>query len=163
MPSSFGYRARTRDLFSKGFREKGMPNLSTYLKTYRLGDIVDIKANAAIQKGMPHKFYHGKTGTVFNVTPRAIGVIVNKRVNTRIIPKRIHVRVEHVSHSKCRLDFLNRVKENEAKRAAARKSGKPLTAGALRRLPRQPARGFLVSAKKTEVLTIRPLPHVNMV
>merc|ERR1712000_600586 len=98
-----------------------------------------------------------------NVTPRAIGVIVNKRVNTRIIPKRIHVRVEHVSHSKCRLDFLNRVKENEAKRAAARKSGKPLTAGALRRLPRQPARGFLVSAKKTEVLTIRPLPHVNMV
>ena len=33
--------------------------MSTYLITYRVGDIVDIKANAAQQKGMPHKFYHG--------------------------------------------------------------------------------------------------------
>jgi hypothetical protein len=32
-----------------------MPGLSTYLKTYRLGDIVDIKANSTIQKGMPFK------------------------------------------------------------------------------------------------------------
>jgi len=33
--------------------------LTTYLKTYKVGDIVDIKADAAIHKGMPHKFYHG--------------------------------------------------------------------------------------------------------
>ena len=33
--------------------------MSTYLINYRIGDIVDIKANAAQQKGMPHKFYHG--------------------------------------------------------------------------------------------------------
>ena len=33
--------------------------LSTYLINYRVGDIVDIKANAAQQKGMPHKYYHG--------------------------------------------------------------------------------------------------------
>ena len=39
-----------------------------------------IKGNGAIQKGMPHKFYHGKTGRVFNVTPHAVGVIVNKQV-----------------------------------------------------------------------------------
>lgn len=29
---------------------------------------------------MPFKFYHGKTGRVFNVTKRAVGVIVNKQV-----------------------------------------------------------------------------------
>jgi large subunit ribosomal protein L21e len=29
---------------------------------------------------MPHKFYHGKTGRVFNVTPHAVGVVVNKQV-----------------------------------------------------------------------------------
>lgn len=39
--------------------EKGMIKLSTYLILYRVGDIVDIKANAAQQKGMPHKYYHG--------------------------------------------------------------------------------------------------------
>lgn len=27
--------------------------------TFRVGDIVDIKANAAQQRGMPHKYYHG--------------------------------------------------------------------------------------------------------
>ena len=99
-----------------------MPNLTTYLKTYRLGDIVDVKANAAVQLGMPHKYYHGKTGRVFNVTPRAVGIIMNKRVNTRIVAKRIHVRVEHVSHSKCRQDFINRVKKNETLKREARKN-----------------------------------------
>jgi large subunit ribosomal protein L21e len=33
--------------------------MSTYLIIFRVGDIVDIKANAAQQKGMPHKYYQG--------------------------------------------------------------------------------------------------------
>ena len=37
---------------------------------------MDIKGNGAVQKGLPHKFYHGKTGVVWNVTPRAIGIQV---------------------------------------------------------------------------------------
>ena len=37
---------------------------------------------------MPYKVYHGKTGRVYNVTQHALGVIVNKRVRGRIIPKR---------------------------------------------------------------------------
>ncbi|KAG0018244.1 hypothetical protein BGZ80_007396, partial [Entomortierella chlamydospora] len=60
MPHSYGIRARTRHMFARNFREHGMPiKLTTYLKTYKVGDIVDIKANGAIHKGMPHKFYHG--------------------------------------------------------------------------------------------------------
>ena len=39
-----------------------MIKLSTYLIPYRVGDIVDIKANAAQQRGMPHKYYHGCVG-----------------------------------------------------------------------------------------------------
>jgi Ribosomal protein L21e len=39
--------------------EHGPVKISTFLIPYRIGDIVDIKANAAQQKGMPHKFYHG--------------------------------------------------------------------------------------------------------
>ena len=38
------------------------------------------QGDGAIQKGMPFKFYHGKTGRVFNVTRHAVGVVVNKRV-----------------------------------------------------------------------------------
>jgi large subunit ribosomal protein L21e len=33
---------------------------------------------------MPHRFYHGKTGRVFNVTRHAVGIIVNKRVRYMI-------------------------------------------------------------------------------
>lgn len=34
------------------FKEKGAIRLSTYLTLYRVGDIVDIKANGAVQKGL---------------------------------------------------------------------------------------------------------------
>ena len=119
------YRARTRDLFARDFRKSGTINLSTYQRTYKVGQVVDIKGNGAVQKGMPHKFYHGKTGVVWNVTKRAIGVEVNKLVGNRIMSKRIHVRVEHVNHSKCRQEFLDRAKKNDETRAAAKKAGLP--------------------------------------
>merc|ERR1712166_779583 len=103
MPHCFGQRARTRDLFSKPFRKHGITPLSKLLVCYYKGEYVDVIADGAIQKGMPHKFYHGKTGQVFDVTKHAVGVIVNKRVGGRIVPKRIHVRIEHVkSHSPVR-------------------------------------------------------------
>lgn len=41
---------------------------------------IPVQGNGAFQKGMPYKFYHGKTGRVFNVTKSAVGVIVNKQV-----------------------------------------------------------------------------------
>jgi ribosomal protein L21E len=45
--------------------EHGHVKISTFLIPYRVGDIVDIKANAAQQKGMPHKFYHGSVLVTF--------------------------------------------------------------------------------------------------
>ena len=80
MPAGHGLRSRTRDSFSRPFRKKGTIALTTYLRTYHIGDYVDIKVNGAVHKGMPHKFYHGRTGRVWNVTKRAIGVEVNKQV-----------------------------------------------------------------------------------
>jgi large subunit ribosomal protein L21e len=58
--------------------------------------------NSAQQKGLPYKFYHGKTGVVFNITKSAVGVLMQKIVGNRYIEKRLHVRVEHVRHSRCR-------------------------------------------------------------
>ena len=39
-------------MFKRGFKQNGPIRLSTYLRAYHVGDIVDIKANAAEQKGM---------------------------------------------------------------------------------------------------------------
>jgi large subunit ribosomal protein L21e len=76
---------------------------------------------------MPYKFYHGRTGKVFNVNPRAIGVIMNKLVGNRIIAKRIHVRVEHLRPSQCRSAFVARIQTNDAKKAEANKAGKHIS------------------------------------
>ena len=43
MVNPTGYRRGTRDMFSRGYKKKGVEHLSTYLKTYKIGDIVDIK------------------------------------------------------------------------------------------------------------------------
>jgi len=113
MPHSFGYRAKTRDLFSRPFRQHGQEHLSTYMTIYKKGMYVDIVGNGAIHKGMPHKYYFGKTGRVFDIAPNSIGVIVNKQVRTRIVPKRIHVRVEHLRISTCNDNFKKHVKQVE--------------------------------------------------
>ncbi|XP_066999755.1 large ribosomal subunit protein eL21 [Anabrus simplex] len=155
MTNSKGYRRGTRDLFSRKFRRHGTIPLSTYMKVYKVGDIVDIKGNGAVQKGMPYKFYHGKTGRVYNVTPHALGVIVNKRLRGKIIPKRINVRIEHVTHSKCRQDFLTRVKENERLRKEAKENKKIVS---LKRQPAQP-RGCHIVSGKQEPIMLAPIAY----
>ncbi|XP_025199857.1 60S ribosomal protein L21 [Melanaphis sacchari] len=154
MTNSKGYRHGTRDLFSRRFRRHGVIPLSTYMKVYKVGDRVDIKGNGAVQKGMPYKVYHGKTGRVFNVSKHALGVIVNKRVRNRIIAKRINIRIEHVNPSKCRDDFLKRVKENENKVAEAKKKGIRVC---LKRKPQGPRPGHIV--RGTDPISLAPLPY----
>ncbi|KAJ3484566.1 hypothetical protein NLI96_g5559 [Meripilus lineatus] len=178
MPHSFGYRARTRDMFKRGFKEKGPIKISTYLIPYRVGDIVDIKANAAQQKGMPHKYYHGRTGIVYNVTPNAVGIIINKVVGNRYIEKRVNIRVEHIRHSKCRQEFLDRVKRNHDAHAEAKaKGGESLSMSLcksppcdlllrslpervqLKRIPAQPRASRTVSTKDNAPQTMVPVPY----
>jgi len=154
MTNSKGYRRGTRNLFSRGFRKHGVIPLSTYMKVYRVNDIVSIKGNGAVQKGMPHKSYHGKTGRVYNVTKRALGVIVNQRVRGKILPKRINIRIEHVNHSKCREDFLKRVQENEKLRKEAKEKNIWVP---LKRQPEQPKPAHMVKGKQPIILA--PIPY----
>ncbi|KIJ53745.1 hypothetical protein M422DRAFT_25544 [Sphaerobolus stellatus SS14] len=156
MPHSFGYRARTRDMFKRGFKEHGPIKLSTFLIPYKIGDIVDIKANSAEQRGMPHKFYHGRTGIVTNVTPHAVTILVNKVVGNRYIAKRVNIRIEHVRHSKCREEFLARVKSNSAKSFEAKKKGERIN---LKRIPQLPREAHTVSTQENAPLTIVPVAY----
>ena len=132
-----------------------MPGLSTYLVNYRLGDIVDIKCNPAIQKGMPFKHYHGKTGRVWNVTKRAVGVVMNKQVGNRIIAKRIHVRVEHVSKSASRQSFLERSAKNDKIKSEAAKRGEKIVT---KRQPKGPVPAHFVKTKGVEQDYLQPIP-----
>ena len=151
MVNTHGKRRGTRYMFSREYKKKGVIPIGTYMIPYKKGDLVDVKGNGAVQKGLPHKAYHGRTGRVFNVSRRGLGVIVNKRVKGRIIAKRINVRVEHVKPSKSRLDFLRRVKENELKRKEAKANN---TRAVLKRQPAPPKEAFEVPYKKNEIITL---------
>ena len=154
MPHCFGLRARTRDLFCKGFRKHGVTPLSKYLTVYKKGDFVDIIADGAIQRGMPHKFYHGKTGKVFNVTKHALGVVVNKRVGNRIIPKRIHVRVEHARQSLSREGFKDRVRKNDQAKRDAKAAGSRVD---VKRVNVQPRAASVVTVADTSIEYMNPI------
>eukprot|EP01088_Endostelium_zonatum_P002146 TRINITY_DN125_c0_g1_i1.p1 TRINITY_DN125_c0_g1~~TRINITY_DN125_c0_g1_i1.p1 ORF type:complete len:162 (-),score=34.66 TRINITY_DN125_c0_g1_i1:20-505(-) len=161
MPHSHGYRKGTRHLFARPFRRHGRPSTHKYLTNYKLGDYVDIVGNGSVHKGMPFKFYHGRTGRVWNVTKSSIGVEVNKQVRNRIIPKRLHVRVEHVQPSRCREDFLKRVRRNDAERKAARVRGtKPL---GMKRFPTAPKPGRFVKVPISSAQTFTPLKYEDLI
>ncbi|CAB1349851.1 unnamed protein product [Coregonus sp. 'balchen'] len=159
MTNTRGKRRGTRYMFSRAFRKHGPIPLSTYMRIYRKGDIVDIKGTGTIQKGMPHKCYHGKTGRVYNVTQHAVGIIVNKQVKGKILAKRINVRIEHVKHSKSRDSFLQRVKENEKRKVEAKQKG---TWVELKRQPTAPRDARFVSTKGNQPQLLEPIPYEFM-
>uniref|UniRef100_A0A914HFQ3 Large ribosomal subunit protein eL21 n=2 Tax=Globodera TaxID=31242 RepID=A0A914HFQ3_GLORO len=150
-----GYRRGTRYMFARPFRKHGVEPLSTFYRVYKRGDIVTVKGNGAFQKGMPFKAYHGKTGRVFNVTKHALGIVVNKRIRNRIIPKRINVRVEHVKPSGSRLEFLQRCKANDKQKKEHKEGTAPFVA--LKRKPKEPRGAHLVKVKSTNIELLAPV------
>ena len=141
MTHSYGYRRKTRHLFKKGFRQVGAIHIAKTLTTYKTGDIVDIAVDGSIHKGMPYRYYHGRTGRVFNVNPRSVGVVVYKKVRNRVLPKRIHVRIEHVKKSTSREGFLNRIRNNDKLKAEANKAQKRIST---KRINEQPSGAFTI-------------------
>ena len=145
MVHSYGLKSGTRHLFAKKFRKHGMPSVSTLLTTYKVGQYVDVVADSAVRRGMPHKYYHGRTGIVWNVTPRGVGVILNKVVRNRTLRKRICVRFEHVRPSKCRAAFQKKAADYQAF-LKAKKAGKAV-------VKRSSRTGRLVRHPKVETLS----------
>ena len=152
-------------MFSRPFRGNGPNPLSTNLKVLKVGDYVDVVVDGSQQKGMPHRFYHGRTGVVFNVSKRAVGVEVNKQVRGRIEKKMLNVRLEHVRPSKCRVDFLNRVKSNDAVKKAAKAKGERVPESQIKRQPKLPKAGYFVDAKSAAGLpvVVAPAPFDEMI
>ena len=153
MPHAYGLRARTRSLFSRPFRRHGQDPISKTLVNYHIGDYADIIVDGSKHLGMPHKFYHGKTGRIFDVTKRAVGIIVNKRVRNKVLPKRLHVRLQHLRKSRCRDAFVKRVQENDKAKHAANEKKVHIST---KRVPSPPQEGFSLDLSKTHVEFINP-------
>jgi large subunit ribosomal protein L21e len=93
---SKGYRAKTRRLLRKKPRERGKIKLSKLLYEYKAGNSVVVKIDPSVQKGMPHRRYHGKVGTV--VGKRGRSYILSVTQGDAV--KEIIVRPEHLEPHK---------------------------------------------------------------
>lgn len=116
MARSNGKRSNTRNIATRSFRNHGPEHMSLYLQEFKIGDYVDITINSCTHKGMPYKFYHGKTGKIFNISKSSVGVKIEKKIGNRKIIKKINIRIEHLKKSKSRIEFFDRVKAKDKKR-----------------------------------------------
>jgi len=92
MRGSKGYRSGTRRLLKKGPRERGKIGLSKLLYEYQPNSRVVIKIDPSVHKGMPHRRYHGKVGTI--IDKRGQSYIVSVTQGDAV--KEIIVRPEHL-------------------------------------------------------------------
>ncbi|HJW98289.1 MAG TPA: 50S ribosomal protein L21e [Candidatus Bathyarchaeia archaeon] len=92
MKGSKGYRSGSRRLMTKEPRERGKLSLSKLLHEYQPGTQVVVKIEPSVQKGMPHRRYHGRVGTVLNKRGRSYVVSVSQGDALR----EIIVRPEHL-------------------------------------------------------------------
>ena len=77
-----------------------------------------------------------------------------------MMEKRVNIRVEHVKLSKCRDDFLKRVKENEERRREAKETGVKVS---LKRQPEQPRAAHFVSSRNNKPVLIAPVPYEDLI
>lgn len=85
-----GPRAGTRKLLKK--KERRRLTITDVMKDLKEGDLVAIKINPSVQKGMPHVRYQGRTGRV--VEKRGMAYVVEIKDGGKI--KKIIARPEHI-------------------------------------------------------------------
>ncbi len=62
--SSKGFRSRSRGTFTKEVREKGLPAVTRYLRSFEVGEKVVVRIEPSDPHGQPHPRYQGRTCTV---------------------------------------------------------------------------------------------------
>ncbi len=66
-----GPRKKTRYKFKKDLRKRGVVPVTSLIQKFDLGQKVHVVCEPSIQKGMPHRRFHGMTGTVVGQRGRA--------------------------------------------------------------------------------------------
>lgn len=80
-------RRKTRDKLKKPIKTKGKISIRNYLKNFKPGESVLLKAEPAVQKGMYHPRFHGKIGIIKKKQGNCYQVIIkdNKMEKIQII------------------------------------------------------------------------------
>jgi len=72
--SSKGFRSRSRGTFTKEVRERGLPPVTRFLRSFAPGDQVMVVLEPSTPHGQPHPRYQGRVCTVIGPQGRAYRV-----------------------------------------------------------------------------------------
>jgi len=90
---SHGYRNKSRAILRRKPRDRGKIALGRLLINYQPGQMVRISLNPSVQKGMPHRRYQGRVGSIAEKRGRAYVIEVAAGGK---IPRQIIARPEHI-------------------------------------------------------------------
>ena len=88
-----GSKRKTRYKLQKEIRRKGKISITKYLQKFNLGDKVYLTAEPAVQKGMYHPRFIGKTGTINKKSGKCYEVVINEgRKEKQLIIHPVHLK-----------------------------------------------------------------------
>ena len=93
--ASKGFRVKTRHTLRVRPRNKGLPQITSSLRAFTIGEKAIVKLDGRVQSGMCHPRYQGKTGTVVAKQGRAflVEIVEGKKV------KKLLVTPEHLKRN----------------------------------------------------------------
>ncbi len=94
--ASKGARRRTRGVFQKRARERGLSPITRIFQRFEVGEQASVNIDPSIHKGQPHVRFHGRTGTVTGSRGKAY--LLKVRMGGKL--KEIVVRPEHLRKAK---------------------------------------------------------------
>lgn len=90
--NSKGTRTGTRKIISRKPRERGLSPITHSLVRFEVGEYVNVVIDPSMHNGMPHKRFHGLTGTVKRIQGGAYEIKVkvgNKYKHPIICPEHL--------------------------------------------------------------------------
>jgi large subunit ribosomal protein L21e len=66
-----GPRKKTRYKWKKELRRRGIVPVTSAIRKFTIGEKVHVVCEPGVLKGMPHRRFHGKTGTIIGQRGRA--------------------------------------------------------------------------------------------
>jgi len=85
MGKSKGPRRKSRSTLTKRVRERGKLGLSRLLAGYDVGEKVVIDIDPGVHKGMPHKRFQGRVGTVVEKRGKAFVLDIPQRKTSKLV------------------------------------------------------------------------------
>jgi large subunit ribosomal protein L21e len=91
--SSKGFRSRSRGVFTKKVRERGMPPITRFLQKFEVGEKVLVNLEPSDPHGQPHPRYQGRVCTVLGPVGRAYRIeFLDGGKRKELIANPVHLR-----------------------------------------------------------------------